>query len=125
MMTWALGLCLVPIMAMSVRILLTSHDRCWSVGSLPYVPALPSSDLRRSERLSSLASSSDHSLWNPTTHPLKLVLWIGGAKAPVDPRSKGPTSPSGVSRSLLSFLKAEPGQVFLMQLLLTLVHTSA
>jgi hypothetical protein len=29
MMTWALSL--VPIMAMSVRILFTSHDRCWSV----------------------------------------------------------------------------------------------
>jgi hypothetical protein len=35
MMTWALSL--VPIMAMSVRISFTSHDRCWSVGSLPYL----------------------------------------------------------------------------------------
>ena len=34
MMTWALSL--VPIMAMSVRILFTSHDRCWSVGSRPF-----------------------------------------------------------------------------------------
>jgi hypothetical protein len=43
MMTWAFKLSLVPIMAMSVRILFTSHDRCchwqWSVGrtSLPYL----------------------------------------------------------------------------------------
>ncbi len=35
MMTWALSL--VPIMAMSIRILFTSHDRCWSVGSLLYL----------------------------------------------------------------------------------------
>ncbi len=36
-MTWAFKLSLIPIMAMSVRSLrlLTSHDRCWSVGSLP------------------------------------------------------------------------------------------
>ncbi len=33
MMTWALSL--VPSIAISVRILFTSHDRCWSVGSLP------------------------------------------------------------------------------------------
>ncbi len=42
MMTWALHmsrLSLIPraIMAMSVRILFTSHDRYWSVGSLPYL----------------------------------------------------------------------------------------
>ena len=55
---------LVAIMAMSVRILLISQDRCWTVGSLPYllILALPSSDLPVSERLSSLASPSDHSL---------------------------------------------------------------
>ena len=34
-MTWALSL--VAIIAMSDRTLLTSHDRCWSVGSLPYL----------------------------------------------------------------------------------------
>ena len=47
MMTWALSL--VPIMAMSVRILFTSHDRCWSVGSLPYLLCHLDSDLRVSE----------------------------------------------------------------------------
>jgi hypothetical protein len=32
---WMIRLAGVHRMAMSVRILLTSHDRCWSVGSLP------------------------------------------------------------------------------------------
>ena len=36
---------------MSVRILLTSHDRCWSVGSLPYLLCHLSSDLRVCKRL--------------------------------------------------------------------------
>ena len=42
-MTWALSL--IPIVAMSVRILLTSHDRYHSVGpwDLPPILALPSS----------------------------------------------------------------------------------
>ncbi len=35
MMTWALSL--VAIIAMSDRTLLTSHARCWIVGSLPYL----------------------------------------------------------------------------------------
>jgi hypothetical protein len=36
MVTWALSL--VAIIAMSAdRTLLTSHDRCWIVGSLPYL----------------------------------------------------------------------------------------
>jgi hypothetical protein len=33
--TWALSS--VATIAMSVRILHTSHDRCWTVGSLPYL----------------------------------------------------------------------------------------
>ena len=38
--TWALSL--VAIIAMSVRILFSSHDRCqcWTVGSLPYLVEL-------------------------------------------------------------------------------------
>ncbi len=43
MMTCQWALSLVPIMAMSVRILFTSHDRCWSVGSLPGGPSLSES----------------------------------------------------------------------------------
>jgi hypothetical protein len=35
MATWALSL--IPIMAMSVRILFASHDHRWSVGSRPYL----------------------------------------------------------------------------------------
>jgi hypothetical protein len=35
MATWALSL--IPIMAMSVRIVFTSHDHRWSVGYLPYL----------------------------------------------------------------------------------------
>ena len=38
MMTWALSL--VAIIAMSDRTLLTSHARCWIVGSLPYLRRL-------------------------------------------------------------------------------------
>ena len=34
-MTWALSL--VVVIAMSDRTLLTSHARCWIVGSLPYL----------------------------------------------------------------------------------------
>ena len=57
MMTWALSL--VAIIAMSDRTLLTSHARCWIVGSLPYwlcivfqsKKALPSDNLRVSEFL--------------------------------------------------------------------------
>jgi hypothetical protein len=53
-MTWALSL--VAIIAMSDRTLLTSHDRCWIVGSLSEAPilALPSDNLRVSELLRQL-----------------------------------------------------------------------
>ena len=35
--SWTCALSLVALMAMPVRTLLTSHARCWSVGSLPYL----------------------------------------------------------------------------------------
>ena len=34
---WTCAFSLVALMAMSVRTLFTSHARCWSVGSLPYL----------------------------------------------------------------------------------------
>ena len=57
MMTWALSL--IRIMAMSVRILFTSHDRCWSVGSLSYLPCHLATCASASV-VGSLASPSDH-----------------------------------------------------------------
>ncbi len=50
--------------------------------------------------MGSWASSSDHSWWKPTTHPLK--SFASGLVAFVNPRSKGPPgayrAPSGVWR---------------------------
>ena len=58
MMTWALSL--VAIIAMSVRILLISHERCWIVGSFPYL--LCHLAICASASVSgSLVSLSDHS----------------------------------------------------------------
>jgi hypothetical protein len=51
-MTWALSL--IPILAMSVRNLLTGHEiAVWPVGSfqVPYLLRTPSGDLRICERL--------------------------------------------------------------------------
>ena len=57
-MTWALSL--VAIIAISVRILFSSHARCWIVGSLPYL--LCHLTTCASASISgSLVSSSDHS----------------------------------------------------------------
>ncbi len=63
MMTWALSsLSLIPIVAMPVRILFTSHDRCWPVGSLPYLPCHWHLATCASASISgSLVSSSDRS----------------------------------------------------------------
>ena len=57
-MTWALSL--VAIIAMSVRILFSSHDRCWIVGSLPYLPCHLTTCASASFS-GNLASVSDHS----------------------------------------------------------------
>ena len=58
MMTWALSL--VAIIAMSDRTLLTSHARCWIVGSLPYLLCHLTTCASASFS-GSLASVSDHS----------------------------------------------------------------
>jgi hypothetical protein len=88
-MTWALSL--VPIMAMSVRILFTtsSHDRCWSVlvgSQTPVSPilALPSSDLRVSEHHRQLGQPirlSTRCRTLGSTHPCPEVLSTDGASS--------------------------------------------
>ena len=70
-------LSVIPLMAMSVRILFTSHARCWSVGSRPYLPchlALCAS----ASMVAILAGPSDHSPIE-TEHPAIEVSCIGDA----------------------------------------------
>ena len=67
-MTWALSL--IAIMAMSIRILFTSHDHCWSMGSRPYL-ACHLATCAFASVMGSLVGPSDSSPWNPVIHPWK------------------------------------------------------
>jgi hypothetical protein len=95
----------VAIIAMSVRILFASHVRCWTVGSLPYL-FCHSATCASASFSGNLASLSNHSPWNPTTHPSKSSGFKLKLVALVNPRSKGPKTPAGVCRNSLSFKRS-------------------
>ncbi len=103
MVTWALSL--FAIMAMSIRILFASHVRCGTVGSLPPAYLLFHLATCASASFSgNLASVSDRLPWNPTTLPSKSSGLV--ALQVVNPRSKGPKTPTGACDCSLSFKRS-------------------
>ncbi len=101
MVTWALSL--FAIMAMSVRILFASHVRCGTVGSLPYL-LFHLATCASASFSGNLASVSDRLPWNSTTLPSKSSGLV--ALQVVNPRSKGPTTPTGACDCSLSFKRS-------------------
>jgi hypothetical protein len=78
MVTWALSL--VPIMAMSVLILFTSHVRCWTVGSFRYLLChLATQKACASASVSGSFGQLIRLLIVEPNYPSLEVLWTGGA----------------------------------------------
>jgi hypothetical protein len=114
---------------MSVRILFNSHDRCWTVGSLPCLLChLATCQCASASVSGSLASSEspDHSWWMLTTvesnYPSVEVVWIDGA---CESTLQGAYHAVRCVEKIPIF-QAEPGQMLLIQLLPTgtLVHAA-